>query len=276
MVRMRPVTGFRLAAVTAVLVTAVVALGVAHAAVAIVDFDADTPGLPPATGGAGQPTGLVIQPGTTVTVQTSANGITTQPVVLGMSSASPYASVDIGFPAVASGVVRVESTVSFDRLAWGSFLQTSVPSAVVSRLLMTDDGRLLSEANPTANRMQVGTYAANTPFRVRMDVDMTARTWSVAIDNELNGFADDPVTGGLSFLNDDSVLPSVSRVHASLSLFPVASVGPTTVAYDDIEVTVLPSSPGVKEDCMDGGWEAFGFRNQGQCIRFINTGVDSR
>lgn len=28
--------------------------------------------------------------------------------------------------------------------------------------------------------------------------------------------------------------------------------------------------------CRDGGWEAYGFRNQGQCIRFVNTGQDSR
>jgi hypothetical protein len=31
-----------------------------------------------------------------------------------------------------------------------------------------------------------------------------------------------------------------------------------------------------KDDCKNGGWEAFGFRNQGQCIQFVNTGKDSR
>ena len=31
-----------------------------------------------------------------------------------------------------------------------------------------------------------------------------------------------------------------------------------------------------RDDCMQGGWEAFGFRNQGQCIRYVNTGQDSR
>lgn len=34
--------------------------------------------------------------------------------------------------------------------------------------------------------------------------------------------------------------------------------------------------PTVKDDCKNGGWEAFGFKNQGQCIRFANTGKDSR
>lgn len=35
-------------------------------------------------------------------------------------------------------------------------------------------------------------------------------------------------------------------------------------------------SPETKDDCKDGGWESFGFKNQGQCIRFANTGQDSR
>jgi Spy/CpxP family protein refolding chaperone len=34
--------------------------------------------------------------------------------------------------------------------------------------------------------------------------------------------------------------------------------------------------PGSKSDCMRGGWADYGFRNQGQCIRFVNTGQDSR
>lgn len=31
-----------------------------------------------------------------------------------------------------------------------------------------------------------------------------------------------------------------------------------------------------KDQCKDGSWEAAGFKNQGQCIRFVNTGQDSR
>jgi hypothetical protein len=31
-----------------------------------------------------------------------------------------------------------------------------------------------------------------------------------------------------------------------------------------------------KADCLDGGWEAFGFDNQGQCVRFANGAGDSR
>ncbi len=35
----------------------------------------------------------------------------------------------------------------------------------------------------------------------------------------------------------------------------------------------LPES---KNDCKKGGWQDYDFKNQGQCIRFVNTGKDSR
>ncbi len=41
-------------------------------------------------------------------------------------------------------------------------------------------------------------------------------------------------------------------------------------------VPTAPASPTEKDQCKNGGWENFGFRNQGQCIRFVNTGQDSR
>jgi hypothetical protein len=32
----------------------------------------------------------------------------------------------------------------------------------------------------------------------------------------------------------------------------------------------------VASESKNGGWEAFGFKNQGQCVRFVETGKDSR
>ncbi len=37
-----------------------------------------------------------------------------------------------------------------------------------------------------------------------------------------------------------------------------------------------PTNPTTKEECKKGGWEDFGFKNQGQCVRFVETGKDSR
>jgi hypothetical protein len=33
-----------------------------------------------------------------------------------------------------------------------------------------------------------------------------------------------------------------------------------------------PTFPTSKDQCKNGGWKAFGFKNQGQCIQFVNTG----
>lgn len=38
----------------------------------------------------------------------------------------------------------------------------------------------------------------------------------------------------------------------------------------------LPPNPETIDDCKNGGWQDYGFRNQGQCIRYVNTGQDSR
>lgn len=45
--------------------------------------------------------------------------------------------------------------------------------------------------------------------------------------------------------------------------------------FDWTRFEVLPDAQ-TKEDCKDGGWEDYGFANQGQCIRFVETGTDSR
>jgi len=206
-----------------------------------VDFDSDTPGQPPLTGGPSQPTFLISQFGTSILVQASANGIATQPVVLTAQGAGQFAGVITLFDPVSEGAVRVEATVAFDRLADGFFVQTTAgsgpfPLAVVTRLITTDFGEIQDDVT----RTPVGIYAPNQPFRVRMDIDMSANEWSVAVDNEMNGFDDDPMVSNLPFTNPVAVLPTVGGIWASLSLFPTLSVAPTAVAYDDIQV-LLPA-----------------------------------
>ena len=39
---------------------------------------------------------------------------------------------------------------------------------------------------------------------------------------------------------------------------------------------VVKTAPTSKDDCKKGGWKNFDFKNQGQCIRFVETGKDSR
>ena len=44
------------------------------------------------------------------------------------------------------------------------------------------------------------------------------------------------------------------------------------VGYDLTVSPVVVTDPQSKDDCRDGGHEDFGFRNQGQCVRFVETG----
>ena len=103
-----------------------------------------------------------------------------------------------------------------------------------------------------------------------------------------------------TFLADGSPGPSCANVFAPTCpystpnpatgaqvdvLFPgpvaslVLSDNGTGVVIDDLAFELAPNAavdPDTKKDCKKGGWEAFGFRNQGQCVRFVNSGKDSR
>lgn len=43
-----------------------------------------------------------------------------------------------------------------------------------------------------------------------------------------------------------------------------------------VQVPQQPQDPITKDHCKNGGWAAYGFYNQGQRIRFVHTGKDSR
>lgn len=43
-----------------------------------------------------------------------------------------------------------------------------------------------------------------------------------------------------------------------------------------VSVFELGLSPENKDNCKNNGWVEYGFRNQGQCVRYVNTGQDSR
>ena len=36
------------------------------------------------------------------------------------------------------------------------------------------------------------------------------------------------------------------------------------------------SGPQTKDDCKNGGWESYGFKNQRHSVRYVETGKDSR
>jgi hypothetical protein len=46
--------------------------------------------------------------------------------------------------------------------------------------------------------------------------------------------------------------------------------------FGGLVMKFISANPRTKEDCKDGGWRRYGFKNQGQCVRFVETGTDSR
>jgi hypothetical protein len=197
-------------------------------------FDGDTPGQPPALGGINQPTSVfqLFGPGSLL-VQSSANGINTKPVVIAPDAAFTALGLNTDFASVGTGLLRIEATVSLSRTVFARFLATTGTNGLEVTSLVVQPGGTIEEE---FTHVVVGSYAANQPFRIRVDIDMGSKTWSAAVDNELDGFADDSVTSGLPFAN---VPASITEVHELTTYLQfMDGGGPVSVAYDDITVSV--------------------------------------
>ena len=52
--------------------------------------------------------------------------------------------------------------------------------------------------------------------------------------------------------------------------------------FDNLRITYVGTGPGSgnnptsQDQCKKGGWELYGFKNQGQCVKFVETGKDGR
>ena len=86
----------------------------------------------------------------------------------------------------------------------------------------------------------MGTYAANSPFRIHMDMDIGAGSGSFTLDDELNGFLDDTTLTGLNLVNDPIIISDVGALFGTVSAAPTLAFDfPVSVAYDDISATAL-------------------------------------
>jgi hypothetical protein len=156
-----------------------------------------------------------------------------------------FAGLNADFNSVTSGIVRIEATVGFSRLTFARFLATTDTSNrdEVTSLVATLAGNIEEEFSHTA----IGTYSPNQPFRVRMDIDMTAKTWSASVDNELNGFADDPLISDLPFANLPSLISGVGELTAYLQVQD--GLGTASVAFDDLTASI-PGTPPTPADLL--------------------------
>ena len=105
-------------------------------------------------------------------------------------------------------------------------------SAGATLLRMHSNGNILALGNV------VGTYQANTPFRVRKYINIDTKRWSVVIDDEMNGFEDDQLFTDLLYdQNDPNMITYISSLHATLCYYSNVNLTHIVIAFDDIVVT---------------------------------------
>jgi hypothetical protein len=128
-----------------------------------------------------------------------------------------------------------------------------------------------SGENPTGS---VRLPASDVPARVTcLAVDGSRAT--VGVDNF------DPGLGDAILLVEDNngagsdrlavfSFPDFVTVCPSASDLPEGALRP--VATGDIEIVDAHRFPSSKDHCRNGGYAAFGFRNQGECVAFVERG----
>lgn len=94
-------------------------------------------------------------------------------------------------------------------------------------------------------------------------LDTTLGQYTYAVDGENVG----TVVGGNHFIRE----LFINSYNYGLDTFPTLDTA-SYAAHWHVGLEDIDS----KDQCKDGSWEAAGFKNQGQCIKFVNTGQDSR
>jgi hypothetical protein len=94
-------------------------------------------------------------------------------------------------------------------------------------------------------------------------------------------FPFDGAEGGMLFVEDNGT-PGVGRdrIEFTLLVAPPTDCPVNTLVYDpqvtvisgDLTVVDAQPAPTSKEQCKKGGWTEFGFKNQGQCVAFVERG----
>ena len=71
------------------------------------------------------------------------------------------------------------------------------------------------------------------------------------------------------------VVPLDGTTHFSAVILNAYNYGSGTQSYSTYWHAGIPN-PTNGSDCKKDGWKIYGFKNQGQCVRFVETGKDSR
>jgi len=125
----------------------------------------------------------------------------------------------------------------------------------------------------------VGAYEATSTFTYTLggqDYTLTGDGLAVAVCDDFGGSIEINATSGgetwLLALDNPGGTADFPLTMPALGEEPHAFVSSQVF----VNLTAPPAGPQTKDDCKDGGWADYGFKNQGQCVRFIQTGKDSR
>jgi hypothetical protein len=137
----------------------------------------------------------------------------------------------------------------------------------VSNMWLTvDDGASVQTDN-------IPTDGSSLTFEVGPFPSDTTVSWNVFGGGERS--YDQPLWNGFGEPDFGSDINAYANEVGSFS-WVIAGVDDPNPFVNWNEIEVSACSPEVKDDCKKGGWESFGFKNQGRCIQFVNTGKDSR
>lgn len=83
----------------------------------------------------------------------------------------------------------------------------------------------------------------------------------------------DGALGGVRLATGDGGPADWGNFIGNADAFSIANGAATVYNF---ELVAPVNNPQTKDDCKKGGWQQYGFKNQGQCVRFVETGKDSR
>ena len=155
----------------------------------------------------------------------------------------------------------------------------TTPGTYVAALTVTDNHGRTGQAHVTitVNTPQAAPTAAATAMPATGPAPL-----AVALDASGSSDSDGTIVSYEWDLGDGST--GTGAVVSHVYTVPGTYVATVTVTDDDgltssaqVAIVVNPTpQPQSDNDCKKGGWEAYGFSNQGLCIRYVNTGKDSR
>ncbi len=197
------------------------------------DFDSDTPGSAPATGGPHQPSDFSVPPGGSILVQSDANGIASQPCVIDDGGTSYYGFISFMFEPISTQIIRFEALLSLNQIMNSYPIQTIDSGGyVVFRMGVDELGQINDYRGNT-----IGTYAPNVPFAVRIDANTINETWSCTIDDELNGFEDDTTYSDLEYVNDPELIVDIKYLTFCTNTWN--TMGSSILAVDNVRIELM-------------------------------------